>query len=77
MYKVIRRFDDLQDGCHHYDAGDTFPREGLKVSAKRIAELSGDDNKQGCPLIEKVEEPGITEKKPVKASTGKAKAAKK
>lgn len=77
MYKVIRRFDDLQDECHHYDAGDTFPREGLKVSAKRIAELSGDGNKQGCPLIDKVEEPTSTEKKPVKASTGKAKAAKK
>lgn len=77
MYKVIRLFDDLQDGCHHYDAGDTFPREGLKVSAKRIAELSGDENKQGFPLIEKVEEPDSTEKKPVKASAGRAKAAKK
>lgn len=77
MYKVIYRFDDLQDGCHHYDVGDTFPREGLKVSEKRIAELSGDGNKQGCPLIEKVEEPASTEKKPVKSSAGKAKAAKK
>lgn len=77
MYKVIRLFDDLQDGCHHYDAGDTFPREGLKVSAKRIAELSGDENKQGFPLIEKVEEPEQAKKKPVKATTGKAKAAKK
>lgn len=56
MYKVIKYFEDLQDNCNPYNVGDVFPREGLEVSDKRIAELSGKNNKQGVPLIEKVEE---------------------
>lgn len=59
MYEVIVRFKDLQDGDHIYEAGDKFPRDGVKPSRKRIAELSGKENKRGIPLIKKivVEEP--------------------
>ena len=68
MYKVISRFADLQDCNHVYEAGDTFPREGTKVTEERLAELSGYDNRQKKPLIEKVEEP----KKPARKRTKKA-----
>ena len=56
MYKVINFFTDLQDNDHAYNVGDIFPREGAKASKKRLAELSSDKNKQGKPLIEKIEE---------------------
>lgn len=56
MYKVIKFFTDLQDGCHHYEVGDTYPREGAEVSDKRIAELAGYKNRQKTPLIEEVAE---------------------
>lgn len=56
MYKVIRYFTDLQDKDHPYHAGDTYPRDGIKVSDARLKELSGPDNKQGVPLIEEVKE---------------------
>ena len=39
MYKVIKLFADLQDNNHVYEVGDIFPREGLKVSEARLAEL--------------------------------------
>ena len=60
MYKVIKRFHDLQDVTktksgdvyHEYNVGDTFPRKGKEVSEERIAELAGDGNRQGLPLIE-------------------------
>lgn len=55
MYKVIKYFMDLQDKNHPYNVGDVFPRNGLKVSDDRIAELAGSNNKQGVPLIAKVE----------------------
>lgn len=55
MYKVIKYFMDLQDGNHPYNVGDVFPRKGMKVSEDRIAELAGSENKQGVPLIAKVE----------------------
>ena len=41
---------------HPYKAGETFPRLGLKVSNERLEELASSKNKQGKPLIEKVEE---------------------
>lgn len=84
MYRVIKYFTDLQDDNHPYKEGDTFPRKGLKVSNARIAELSGDGNKQHCPLIEKVGKVGKVEEqeeqeeqehgedKPVEEATGKA-----
>lgn len=62
-YKVIKFFTDLQDNEHPYNEGDFFPRSGVTVSAERLEELSGSDNKQGVPLIKAVEE---TEEKPKK-----------
>lgn len=56
MYKVIKMFADLQDNNHVYEVGDIFPREGLKVSEARLAELSSSRNKQWEPLIELVKE---------------------
>ena len=64
MYRVIEYFTDLQDNDHEYRAGDTFPREGLKVSEARLAELVSAENLRGIPLIELVE--------PEKAAKGKA-----
>ena len=65
MYKVIKFFTDLQDNNHTYNVGDTFPREGLKVSQSRLNELTGPNNKQRKPLIEKVPEKVVKSKKPV------------
>lgn len=50
-YKVVSYFEDLQDGCHAYNVGDTYPRKGLEVSDDRVAELMSDTNKQRKPLI--------------------------
>ena len=36
MYKVIKYFTDLQDKEHPYHPGDTFPRDGIQVSAERL-----------------------------------------
>ena len=55
MYRVIRHFTDLKDKNHKYVEGDTYPRDGYEPSDKRIAELSGTSNKQGVPLIQKVQ----------------------
>ena len=51
MYTVIKQFIDLQDKNHPYNVGDDFPREGLKVTKERIAELSSSNNKRREPLI--------------------------
>lgn len=60
MYRVIRYFEDLQDGNRAYKVGDTYPREGLSPTDERIAELSGSRNRQGKPLIEAIpEEPAV------------------
>ena len=56
MYKVIRHFTDLQDNNYPYNEGDIFPHDGLNVSKQRIEELSGSNNKQKRPLIEKIKE---------------------
>lgn len=56
MYKVIKTFTDLQDNDFRYDAGDIFPRKGLKVSDERLEELSTTKNRRHIPLIEKIEE---------------------
>ena len=56
MYKVIKYFTDLHDADYEYHPGDAFPRKGVKVTKARIEELAGEKNKQGGPLIEKVEE---------------------
>lgn len=52
MYKVLERFLDGQDPERHvYAAGDLYPRDGYEPEAARIAELSGDGNSFGRPLI--------------------------
>lgn len=56
MYKVLVDFMDLQDGRHVYNAGDTFPRDGVKPSKSRINELLGKSNKIGRQLIEEIKE---------------------
>ena len=56
MYRVIKTFADKQDSRYLYNVGDIYPREGLKVSERRIEELATDQNKRGIPLIEEVEE---------------------
>jgi hypothetical protein len=69
MYKVIKHFVDLHDKNHPYNVGDEFPRAGVIVNDVRIAELAGSNNKQGVPLIEKVEDETAEEKKtPAKRS---------
>lgn len=55
-YKVINYFTDLQDNNHAYNVGDTFPRKGKEVSKERLTELSNTSNRQGKPLIERVDE---------------------
>lgn len=55
-YKVIKYFIDLEDNNHEYNVGVKFPRGNKKATPERLAELSGSRNRQGKPLIEKVEE---------------------
>lgn len=55
-YRVIRFFYDLTDSAHPYNVGDSFPREGLAVSDKRIAELTTDKNRLKAPVIEVIAE---------------------
>lgn len=71
MYKVIRYFVDLQDDCHGYNIGDTFPREGLEVTPERIAELSGCNNRRKTPLIALVEDSPQKKETPAKAKRAK------
>lgn len=52
MYRVVKFFTDLQDGDHPYHVGEAFPRDGVEVTGERIKELSGQENRQGVPLIE-------------------------
>lgn len=56
MYKVIAAFSDLQDGCHEYRIGDTYPRKGLDVTDGRLSELLSGENRQNKPLIFAFEE---------------------
>lgn len=54
-YVVINFFTDLRDYDHPYNAGDEFPRQGVNVGEERLAELSGNGNRQGRPLIRLVD----------------------
>lgn len=56
MYRVVELFHDLQDKRYCYKPGDPYPREGIKVTKKRIAELASTNNKRGIVLIEKVKD---------------------
>lgn len=53
-YKVIEYFTDAQDNDHIYKKGDTYPREGFKVSEERLNELSTPFNSRGIAVIEVV-----------------------
>jgi hypothetical protein len=65
-YKVIKYFNDMQDGNFAYEVNSPYPREGLSVLPSRIKELAGSDNRQGCPLI--VEVPDEEEPKKKKSA---------
>lgn len=69
MYKAIKYFVDLQDDRYPYNAGDTFPRDGLEVSRERIIELSTAINKRNEPLItfiqDEVEQVPIISEEPI------------
>lgn len=75
MYKVIKFFTDLQDNDRPYNVGDEFPHKGLTVSAERLAELAGSNNRQGEPLIVLVEEAPKVEAAPKKAKKAAKKTA--
>ena len=54
-YVAACKFRDLKDKGRIYEAGETYPRRGLKKDEARIAELAGTDNKAGKPLIKAAE----------------------
>lgn len=60
-YRAIIKFTDLQDDKYRYNPGDVFPREGKKVTKKRLNELLSATNKLGKPVIEAVEEEEVEE----------------
>lgn len=62
MYKAIEFFTDAQDNDYAYNVGDVYPRQGLSVSDKRLAELASDANKRHKPMIKAEAEPVIAEK---------------
>lgn len=70
MYKAITSFIDLQDNSYKYHAGDTFPRDGIKVSEERIEELLTDKNRRHKPMIEEIKEE-VSVKEETKKSTPK------
>lgn len=55
-YRVLHYFEDLTDKNHPYSVGDTFPRDGLRVSEGRLAELASTSNRRKMKLIEKITE---------------------
>lgn len=55
-YRVVKYFTDLCDSEHAYHVGDVYPRDGVDVTDSRVKELSGNENLQGQPLIEKVKD---------------------
>ena len=55
-YLVIKTFSDMQDNGYKYHVGDTFPHDGLTVSAERIEELSTDKNRRKIPVIKAEQE---------------------
>jgi hypothetical protein len=63
MYTVLVEFFDLQDNGYRYNAGDSYPREGLEPTANRIDELASDRNKRGLTLIKKAVEKSKRNKK--------------
>ena len=66
MYKVVKKFQDLQDNRYSYQVGDIFPRDGMKVSKERLEELSSINNRRHTPLIKLIEEPKVEKVKEIK-----------
>ena len=62
MYKVLKRFADLEDNKYLYEVGDEFPRQGVKVTPERLSVLSGSNNLMKEPLIEEVKTKKRTKK---------------
>lgn len=62
MYKVLKRFADLEDNKYLYEVGDEFPHRGVKVSAERLKTLMGSDNLMHEPLIEEIKTKKRTKK---------------
>ena len=62
MYRATVAFNDFKDNNRSYEAGELYPRPGLKVSKARLTELSTDKNRMGFPLIEQVPAPPRTRK---------------
>ena len=56
MYKALVYFTDKQDKNHEYHEGDTFPRDGLKVSEERLKALSTTANRRKMPVIVEIKE---------------------
>lgn len=77
MYKVIRRFRDLQDGQHVYQVGDEYPRKFLVVKKERIEELLSSNNKMHTPLIKEVKSESVVDEQPVVEAKPKAKKSRK
>lgn len=60
-YTVVIEFLDLKNDKYHYKIGDEFQSKG--VTKQRIAELAGESNKVGIPLIVEEKEPAKEVKK--------------
>lgn len=54
MFKVIKRFVDMQDGGYVYHVGDEYPHHTRSVPMKRIEELASGENKLKTPLIREI-----------------------
>ena len=68
MYKVVRYFEDAQDGNHAYNVGDVFPHKGMTVSQQRINDLMSGNNFQQVQLIALDTDANIPKDKPEKVS---------
>ena len=64
MYKVIKKFADLEDRNHIYEVGDVYPREGSEPTDERVAFLASDQNKLKTPVIQLVPEKKKKKEKP-------------
>ena len=69
-YVVLKEFVDLVDGKHHYMVGDAYPRNGVSIDERRVAELSGSSNKMRMPLIKEVKEETTPKKTTRKSRKG-------
>lgn len=51
MYEVIESFIEKNHDGRTYTKGDVYPADGYKATKKRIAELSGKENKYKRPFL--------------------------